>query len=51
MVVKSEIMEELYKDAGPDRIERAREYVRTKNGEIGIFKGYKHRGSFNDRNG
>ena len=34
MVVKPEIMEELYMDAGVDRIERAREYVRAKRVQI-----------------
>lgn len=34
MVVKPEIIEELYRDAGPDRIERAREYIKTKKVQI-----------------
>ena len=34
MVVKPEIMEELYMDAGTDRVGRAKEYVRTKKVQI-----------------
>jgi len=34
MVVDKEIIEELYIDAGPDRIERAREYVKSKRVQI-----------------
>ena len=34
MVVKPEIIEELHRNAGPDRIERAREYIKTKKVQI-----------------